>query len=90
MRGRRLGVGAGVARRRRRRVRRRRIALAGGMVAFGAHKMSESEAKQVEEHTGIPPEELEDDDLETAMAELNIPKQELTTEDRAAGAGTEA
>ena len=89
MRGRRLGVGAGVARRRRRRVRRRRIALAGGMVAFGAHKMSESEAKQVEEHTGIPPEELEDDDLETAMAELNIPKQELTDEDRAAGAGTD-
>ena len=59
------------------------------MVAFGVHKMSQSQAKQIEEHTGIPPEELEDDDLQAAMQELNIPKQELTAEDRAAGAGTE-
>jgi len=86
---RRLVAGAGVARRRRRRVARRRIALAGGMVAFGAHKMSQSQAKQIEEHTGVPPEELEDDDLEAAMAELDIPKQELTAEDRTAGAGTD-
>lgn len=84
-----LGPVAGVARRRRRRVRRRRIVLVGGMVAFGAHKMSQAQAKQVEEHTGIPPEELEDEDLTAAMAELNIPSQELTDEDRAAGAGTD-
>ena len=89
LRGRRLGPGGGLARRRRRRVRRRRIVLAGGMLAFGVHKMSQSQAKQIEEHTGVPPEELEDDDLEAAMAELNIPKQELTAEDRAAGAGTD-
>lgn len=63
--------------------------LAGGMVAFGAYKMSQAQAKQVEEHTGVPPEELEDDDLQTAMTELNIPKQELTEEDRAAGAGAD-
>ena len=86
---RRRGVGAGMARRRRRRVRRRRIALVGGMVAFGAHKMSQSQAKQIEEHTGVPPEELEDDDLEAAMVELSIPNQELTAEDRAAGAGND-
>jgi hypothetical protein len=59
------------------------------MVAFGAHKMSQSQAKQIEEHTGVPPEELEDDDLKQAMTELNIPNQELTAEDRAAGAGTD-
>ena len=75
--------------RRRRRRRRRRVMLAGGMVAFGVHKMTESQAKQIEEHTGIPPEELEDEDIEAAMAELNIPKQELTDEDRAAGAGAD-
>ena len=75
--------------RRRRRRARRRILLAGGMVAFGAHKMSQSQAKQIEEHTGVPPEELEDADLEAAMTELNIPKQELTAEDRAAGAGAD-
>ena len=87
---RRRGVpGAGMARRRRRRVARRRIMLVGGMVAFGAHKMSQSQAQQIQEHTGVPPEELEDDDLEAAMVELGIPKQELTDEDRAAGAGEE-
>jgi hypothetical protein len=63
--------------------------LAGGMVAFGAHKMSERHAREIEEHTGVPPEELEDEDLEAAMADLNIPKQDLTEEDRAAGAGTD-
>jgi ABC-type amino acid transport substrate-binding protein len=35
------------------------------------------------------PEELEDEDLEAAMTELGIPKQELTDEDRQAGAGQE-
>jgi len=54
--------------------------LVGGMVAFGAHKMSQAQAKQIEEHTGVPPEELEDEDLEAAMTELNIPKQELTAQ----------
>jgi hypothetical protein len=83
----RRGLGGGMARRRRRRVRRRRIALVGGMVAFGAHKMSQHQAQQIEEHTGVPPEELEDADIEAAMGELGIPKQDLTDEDRAAGAG---
>ena len=76
-----------MVRRRRRRVRRRRIALVGGMVAFGAHKMSQRQAQQIQEHTGVPPEDLEDDDLEAVMVELGIPKQELTDDDRAAGAG---
>ncbi|HEY4611220.1 MAG TPA: hypothetical protein VIH06_18530 [Ilumatobacteraceae bacterium] len=49
--------------------------------------MSQSHAQQIQEHTGVPPEELEDADLEAAMTELGIPKQELTDEDRAAGAG---
>src|SRR5436190_9435015 len=84
---RRRGVAGGMARRQRRRQVRRRVALVGGMVAFGAHKMSEKHAQQVQEHTGLPPEELEDADLEAAMTELGIPKQELTDEDRAAGAG---
>ena len=51
--------------------------------------MSERHAREIEEHTGVPPEELEDEDLEAAMTDLNIPKQELTEEDRAAGAGTD-
>ena len=64
------------ARRRRRRQARRRIALVGGMVAVGVKKMSEAHAKQIEEHTGVPPEELEDEDLSEAMQELGIPNVE--------------
>ena len=64
------------ARRQRRRMARRRFALVGGMVAIGAKKMSESQAKQIEEHTGVPPEELDDEDLSEAMQELGIPDVE--------------
>ena len=44
--------------------------LVGGLVGFGVYKMSTRDADRIEEHTGIPPEELEDEDLETAMDEL--------------------
>lgn len=55
---------------------RRRVLLVGGMVAIGAKKMSAAQATQIEEHTGIPPEELEDEDLSQAMQELGIPDVE--------------
>jgi hypothetical protein len=63
------------AMRRRRRRRRRRILLVGGLVAFGAYKMSKKDAQRIEEHTGTSPEEMTDEELEQAMAELNIEKQ---------------
>ncbi len=44
--------------------------LVGGMVAIGTKKMSAKNAQAIEEHTGMPPEELEDADLEEAMQEL--------------------
>lgn len=75
------GRAMGRARRTRRRRRRRRVMLVGGMVAFGAHKMSQKDAKRIEEHTGVNPEELEDAELEQAMSELNIEKQAVTPED---------
>ena len=74
-------------RRRRRRVRRRRILLVGGLVAFGVHKMSKRDAERVEQHTGIPPEEMEDDDLEQTMDELGIEKQKVTADDKEQGGG---
>ena len=79
------GGGARRGRRRRRRVRRRRVMLVGGLVAFGAYKMSTRDADRIEEHTGLPPEELEDEDLEQAMDELGIEKQYVTEEDQEAG-----
>ena len=60
--------------------------LVGGLVAFGAHKMSQKDAKRLEEHTGVNPEELEDDELEQAMAELGIPNETVTQADLEQGA----
>ncbi len=51
--------------------------LVGGMVAIGAKKMSAKNAQAIEEHTGVPPEELEDADLQEAMQELGIPDEEV-------------
>lgn len=61
--------------RRQRRRRRRRILLVGGLVAFGAYKMSKRDAQRIEEHTGQNPEEMTDQELEQAMEELKIEKQ---------------
>ena len=60
--------------------------LVGGLVAFGAYKMSTRDAKRVEEHTGIPPEEMTDEELEKAMTELGVEKQTRTADDAEQGA----
>ena len=77
-------------RRRKRRRRRRRILLVGGLIGFGIYKMSKRDADRVEQHTGIPPEELEDADLEKAMDDLGIDKQKVTADDQEEGGGSEA
>ncbi len=51
------------------------------MVAIGTKKMSTKNAQAIEEHTGIPPEELEDADLEEAMQELGIPNEDVSESD---------
>ncbi len=58
------------------------LLAAGG--AYAAVKLTQKDAQQIEQHTGIPPDELEDADLEQAMQELNIQSQPLTAEDQAA------
>jgi len=73
------------ARRRRRRVRRRRVMLVGGLVAFGTYKFSTRDAKRIEEHTGVEPEELDDAELEQAMQDLDIEPQKVTSDDTEAG-----
>jgi hypothetical protein len=73
--------------RRHRRRRRRRILLVGGLVAFGVHKMSKADADRIEQHTGIPPEEMTDEEIGQAMDELGIEKQVVTDDDREDGAG---
>lgn len=64
-----------------RRRRRRRVLLVGGLVAFGAYKLSKKDADRVEEHTGKSAEDLSDEELDQAMDDLNIPKEEMTDEE---------
>lgn len=51
------------------------------MVAIGTKKMTAANAQAIEQHTGIPPEELEDSDLEEAMQELGIPNEDVSEGD---------
>jgi hypothetical protein len=87
------GPGRRAMRRRvRRKVRRRRIVIGGAVVLAAsagakAVKLSQQDAQKIEEATGMPPEDLEDDDLQETMAELNIQSQPVTPEDEAAVAG---
>jgi hypothetical protein len=60
--------------------------LVGGLVAFGAYKMSTRDAKRVEEHTGTPPEEMTDAELEKAMDDLGVEKQTRGADDVEQGA----
>lgn len=55
-----------------------------GMYAIQRHRWSGSPC---DEATGMPPENLEDQDLQETMAELNIQSQPVTPEDEAALAG---
>lgn len=68
--------------RKQRRRRRRRVMLVGGLIAFGAYKFSKRDSERIEEHTGQPVDQLTDEELEKAMADLNIEKQTVTEEEQ--------
>jgi hypothetical protein len=61
--------------------------LVGGLIGFGVYKMSKSQAQQIEQHTGVPPDEMTDEELSRSMDELDIPKQKIDSNDREAAAG---
>ena len=69
---------------------RRRTMIVGGMVVLAASgtaaaiKLSQQDAQKIEQHTGLPPDQLEDQDLNQAMQELNIQPQPATAEEQAA------
>jgi hypothetical protein len=69
-----------------RRYRRRRIMVGGAallLVGGAAYKIGKSQAQQIEQHTGKPPEDLTQAELEQAMDDLGIEEQELTAQDQA-------
>ena len=73
--------------RRGRRRRRRRIMVTGAvLVTAGAAavKLTQKDTEKIEEHTGQSVEDLSDEELQSAMDDMNIQSQELTDEDRAA------
>ena len=61
--------------------------LVGGLVGFGVYKMTKSQAQQVEKHSGVPPEEMTDEELSQSMDDLNIPKQKIDASDQEAAEG---
>jgi hypothetical protein len=48
--------------------------------------LSTRDAKRVEEHSGVPPEEMTDEELERSMDELGIEKQTRNASDVEQGA----
>ena len=47
-------------------------------------KLTQQDAQKIQQDTGLPPEQLEDNDLHESMQELNIKSVPLTPEDKAA------
>ena len=58
--------------------------LAAGGAAYAGVKLAQKDADQIEEYTGVPPEELSDEDLQGAMDELNIESMEMDEQDYSA------
>ena len=54
----------------------------GGLIAFGAYKLSKRDVQRVEEYTGKDAEELSDQELEQAMDALDIEKQKRDDNDQ--------
>ena len=56
--------------------------LVGGLVAFGAYKMTTKQSQDIQAHTGVDPEEMTDQELAQSMDELGIEKQPVTDADK--------
>lgn len=75
-------------RRTHRRRRRRRIVVGGAVLlaaggTYAAIKLSQTDADRIEQSTGIPPEEMTEEELVQAMDNLGIKSMELTDDDQA-------
>jgi hypothetical protein len=54
------------------------------LVGGAAYKIGQADAQRIQQHTGKPPEDLSEQELEQAMDDLGIQDQELTPQDQAA------
>ena len=60
------------------------MVLAAGGAAYAAVKLAQRDADRIEQYTGVPVEELSDQDLHGAMDELGIQSIEMDEQDYAA------
>jgi adenosylmethionine-8-amino-7-oxononanoate aminotransferase len=60
------------------------VVLAAGGAAYAGVKLAQKDADRIEEYTGVPVEELSDEDLQGAMDELGVQSMEMDEEDYAA------
>ena len=68
-----------------RRRRRRRVLVGGAMVVGAgalAYKLSKPDTEKVEQYSGIPVEEMTDEELQQAVDELNLRKEPLDDSDQ--------
>ncbi len=74
-----------VNRRRRMRRRMRRRVIIGGMVlvgvGYGAYKLGQNDVDQIEQHTGKKVEDLSEEEMDAAMADLGIEGEEVSDQD---------
>ena len=61
-----------------------------GATAGVAYKLGKNQAQQIEEYTGVPPDQLSEEDLKVAMDDLGIEPEPLDDDDRAALAEAES
>jgi len=55
-----------------------------GATAGVAYKLGKNQAQQIEEYTGVPPDQLSEEDLQAAMADLDIQPEPLDADDQQA------
>jgi hypothetical protein len=60
------------------------LLVGAGAAAYAGVKLAQKDADRIEKHTGISPEELTEEELQSAMNELGIESLELDDDDRAA------
>ena len=58
--------------------------LAAGGAAYAGVKLAQKDADRIEEYTGVPVEELSDEELHGAMDELGVQTMEMDEQDYAA------
>jgi len=57
--------------------------LAGSMIAWGSHKLKQSDVQKIEQSTGKSYEDLSDEEVQKAVAAQNIQTEPMTLDEQA-------